>query len=140
MSEHQIIGPSPQALRLLLDGSHEFTEPARVLSDLKAADTVTVPPGSPHSIAQILAHMHFWQQFMLGLTRQDSPIYPKTEDEGWPTVTAEQWFELRSNFLAGLDTLKSLTFDEAMLAREYKPNVTVGYLICDAASGQTHED
>lgn len=133
MREQQIIGPSPPAVRLLLDGSNEFTGPVRVLSDLKAADVSVLPEGSPHSIAQILAHMHFWQRFMLGLMRQESPAYPKTEEDGWPEVAAEQWPELVADFLADLDTLKSLTFDEAILAREYKPNVTVGYLICDAA-------
>ena len=133
MNEQRMIGPSPKALRLLLDGSNEFTEPVRVLSDLTAANALAMPQGSPHSIAQILAHMHFWQQFMIALMRQESPAYPQTEADGWPSIEAEQWPELVANFLADLERLKSFTLDEVILEREYKPDVTVGYLICDAA-------
>ena len=133
MSEALVRGPSPQALRQLLEGSNEFTPPKLLLVDLSAKDAIKVLPNAPHSIAQIVAHMHFWQNFMIELIQGKSPVYPANEETGWPPVTVEQWPQLQTDFLAGLDFLQRLTYDEAALTREYKPGTTVGYLICDAA-------
>lgn len=132
MSE-AVTGPSSQALRQLLEGSNEFTPPRQLLLDLSAEEATKIPPNVPHSIAQIVAHMHFWQDFMLDLMQEKSPRYPASEEAGWPEVSADQWLQVRTDFLAGLDELQQLTYDEKALAREYKPGTTVGYLICDAA-------
>jgi hypothetical protein len=128
-----LTGPSPAALRLLLVGSNEFTEPARVLHDLDAAAAFTTTSGAPHCIGHILSHMLFWQRFMLGLMRQESPAYPSSEAAGWPEITPDAWPATVAAFLNDLATLQALTQDEAALNREYKPGATVGYLMCDAA-------
>lgn len=133
MSEHFVSGPSPQALRQLLEGSNEFTPPWPLLSDLSAETALETLPNVPHSIAQIVAHMNFWQSFMIELMQEKSPGYPATEEAGWPLVSPEEWPQLRIDFLAGLDYLRQLTFDETALIRQYKPGTTVAYLICDAA-------
>ena len=53
---------SPDAVAELLRGGGEFVEPGKILEDLGETHAVAVPPGSPHSIAQIVTHMYYWQQ------------------------------------------------------------------------------
>ena len=128
-----VTGLSSQALRQLLEGSNEFTPPRQLLLDLSEEEATEIPANVPHSLAQIVAHMHFWQSFMIDLMQGNSPVYPATEEAGWPEVLADQWPQLRTDFLAGLDELKQLTNDEKALTQEYKAGATVGYLIGDAA-------
>jgi hypothetical protein len=60
MSAHVYI-TSAAGVREMLRGGGEFVEPAEILSDLTEAQALTVPAGSPHSIAQIVSHMQFYQ-------------------------------------------------------------------------------
>ena len=52
---------SPAAVREMLTGGGEFVPPHRLLGDLTEEQALTVPPGSPYSIAVLVAHVSYWQ-------------------------------------------------------------------------------
>jgi hypothetical protein len=53
---------SAAGVKELLAGDGHYAPPARLLEDLTEAQAVTVPPGAPYSIAQIVTHMEWCQQ------------------------------------------------------------------------------
>ena len=59
--------------------------------------------GAPHSIAQIVAHMTFWQELFAARCEGVAEAMPATAASGWPDVAAGSWPAQRDRFLAGLD-------------------------------------
>lgn len=53
----------------LLSGEGGFHGPAIVLNGLSAEQAVAKPDGLPHSIAEIVAHMCYWQEWFNGCAR-----------------------------------------------------------------------
>jgi len=49
----------------LLRGAHAYLSPTAALGGLSAAHAASQPMGVPHSIAEIVAHMAFWQEWFL---------------------------------------------------------------------------
>ena len=105
MTEHHqpapLLGPSPEALELLLDEGSPFTPPSRILSGLSAQEACRAVAGQPHTIAEIVAHLHFWQTYTLALARGELAAPPTHAAEGWPAAPPDDWERLRRAFLAG---------------------------------------
>jgi uncharacterized damage-inducible protein DinB len=83
--------------------------PARILSDLGEDDAGRRAGVGLHSIAEVVAHMLFWQEwFMARCEGKPVPMASKAAD-GWPSVPAGSWPTLRARFLTGAETLAGLS-------------------------------
>ncbi len=94
---------SHDAVGEMLTGGGEFLSPQSLLGDLTEAQALAVPPGSLYSIAQVVAHMHYWQERGIALARGANPPRPEHLDDTFPPPQAGEWNALRAAFLAGLD-------------------------------------
>jgi hypothetical protein len=102
---------SPEAVKELLDGDGHYVPPARLLEDLTGQQAVTVPPGAPYSIAQVLSHMHFCQQEELaGLGCAVELPFPRPAhlDDTFAPIPPGGWPARVADFLAGLEACKKL--------------------------------
>lgn len=86
----------------------------RALEGLGAEDAGRAPPGLPHSVAQIVAHVAFWQDFVLDAAGGGAPVRPEHAAGGWPEPG--DWETLRVRLLAGQGRLRSLARDPAFPA------------------------
>ena len=89
--------------REILTETVSFIPPARALEALTTEDAERTVPGAPHSIAQIVAHMTFWQELFAARCEGVAAPMPGAAALGWPDVAAGSWPVLRDRFLAGLD-------------------------------------
>ena len=140
MSE-TIEGPSSRGLELLLsDDGMEFTPFSRALNGIDGELATSRPGGSPHSIAQVLGHMRFWQSRLLGLIADGEPRPVAHAQEGWPQVSAEEWPQLVSSYLEGLEELRRVARDADLLERrlvEGREN-SVSYAIASHFAHEAH--
>jgi len=121
-----LAGPPSHALERLLDEGSAFVPPSRAFRDLSAEVACRRVDGSPHSIAEIVAHMRFWQAYTLGLARGEQPSVPVHAADGWPAADADAWDTLCQTFLDGLAETKRLA-REGDLSRLVRGNETLGY-------------
>lgn len=82
----------------LFHGAHAHLAAPAALAGLSTADADRRPSGSPHSIAEIVAHMTFWQTWFLD--RCDGQATPMVAPaaRGWPAVAAGEWNAVRDQF------------------------------------------
>lgn len=88
----------------------------RALEGLRAEDAVRVPAGLPHSVAQVVAHVQFWQAYLRLVTGGQNPVDVSGAAEGWPAVRAPEWEALKSAFFEDLAALSALAADPAFTA------------------------
>jgi len=124
--------PSPLTggvLANMLLGEDEFIEPMSILRDLTPSQAVGKPSENFESIAQIVAHMCFWQNYSLNIVRGEHAHYPSNQAEKeatWKIVTEDEWQEVVNDFLSGLDAFMALTEDDSEISRPLKDDETVG--------------
>jgi uncharacterized damage-inducible protein DinB len=92
-------------VRHLLVDTHTHLPPAATLAGLTATDAARRVGGVPHSIAEIVAHMAFWQDWFRRRAEGDAEPMAATAALGWPSVAETAWPEVRDGFLAGLEAL-----------------------------------
>lgn len=97
--------------RELLIETTPFMAPARALEGLSSADAEARPPGSPHSIAETVAHMAFWQRWFGLRARGEGGPMAEHAAEGWPAVSSGEWPSVRDRFLDELERLATLAAD-----------------------------
>jgi uncharacterized damage-inducible protein DinB len=93
-----------------------YLAPARAIEGLTSEQAERQVPGANHSIAEILAHLTFWQDWFC--QRCDGVAAPMVAQaaQGWPVVAPGSWPEIRQRFLTGLD--RAASFDRAGRADE----------------------
>ncbi|WP_424950941.1 DinB family protein [Deinococcus sp.] len=119
-------GPPPHALERLLDEGSAFVPPSRALEGLDAALACHRLEGAPHTVAEIVAHLRFWQMYTLRLARGEHADSPEHAAGGWPGVEADGWDALRRAFLDGLAETKRVAREED-LSRVVRGRETLGY-------------
>jgi DinB superfamily len=91
----------------------------RALDGLSAAQATLIPAGLPHSVADIVAHVQFWQQYLLDVCRGEDPDWVNSAAEGWPGLVSddsgERWEVLKLRFLRDMDALADYAQDEAFM-------------------------
>ncbi|HEX7003357.1 MAG TPA: DinB family protein [Trueperaceae bacterium] len=140
MSEPLAGPPSATLERLISDEGMEFTPFSRALNGIAWPVASARPGGSPHSIADILGHMRFWQRRLLGLTADGEPRPVGHAEEGWPHVEEAQWNGLVDSYLAGLAELRAVAGDPALLARRVVEgrDTSVGYQLTSHFAHEAH--
>jgi uncharacterized damage-inducible protein DinB len=63
---------------------------------------------APHSIAEIVSHLSFWQEWFIRRCQGADVPMVASAALGWPTVAAGSWPQIKERFCAGLDTLVGL--------------------------------
>ncbi len=116
MSNEVITPASPKFVEGMVEDWSSFVPASRALDDLRPEQAVTKLEGWPHSIAEIVAHMLFWQRhdFATIETGSEPEVAP---GESWPTVTEDDWPRLKDDFLAALAQSKAMARDPGELVR-----------------------
>jgi uncharacterized damage-inducible protein DinB len=91
--------------RQLLVDTHPHLPPAATLSSITPADALRRVAGLPHSIADIVAHMAYWQEWFTARCEGRAVPMAASAAEGWPAVGGDAWPMLADRFVAGLDRL-----------------------------------
>jgi uncharacterized damage-inducible protein DinB len=89
-------------LRELLKDTFAYIQPAATISDLTPDDAVRRLDGAPHSIAEIVGHLTFWQDWFLARCAGDPRPMAASAADGWRPVADSEWIGLRDRFLRGL--------------------------------------
>ena len=109
--------------RELLVDTFVHIPPARAVESLTSGDAERRVSGASHSIAEIVAHLIFWQSWFA--QRIDGVHEPMVQRAalGWPAVAAGSWNDLQASYLAGLERLASIGDDGARLDRRLDPAI-----------------
>src|SRR5688500_19676596 len=98
-------------LKELLRDTFAYIQPGAAIDGLTDADAKRRLPGAPHSIAEIVAHLTFWQDWLLArCAGENRPMVARAAD-GWPDVSTVDWRDIQSKFLMGLDAAVALSAD-----------------------------
>jgi uncharacterized damage-inducible protein DinB len=106
--------------RLLLQNA-AFTPPSRIVSAIPESARTLRIPNVPHSIAEELWHIVFWQDHFLRCARQEDLAYPQRAQQGWrrlDSVSDSEWKELVARFETGLNNAADMA-GEMRLAERY---------------------
>jgi uncharacterized damage-inducible protein DinB len=120
-------------LREFLTSPIAYLAPDKATDGLSAADAERKSAGE-HSIAEIVAHAAFWQDwFYQRCTGQGEPMI-STAASGWPVVAPGSWPGVRARFLDRLQALAALADGDvnAPLAPPIEFPPLAGYTLNDA--------
>jgi len=81
---------------------------ARALEGLSITDAEQHTTGLAHSIAEIVAHMSFWQDWFCDRCAGSATPIAATAALGWPDVSTGSWPSLHARFLSGLERAAAL--------------------------------
>lgn len=109
--------------RELLVETFVHIPPARALEGLAADDAERRVAGANHSVAEIVAHLTFWQTWFT--QRIDGVHEPMAASAalGWPAVAPGSWNELQARYVAGLERLVAIGEDASRLDRALDPPI-----------------
>jgi uncharacterized damage-inducible protein DinB len=94
---------------------------ADVLDGLTAEQAHVKPHGLPHSIAEIVAHMGFWQEWFNACASVGFGGLPEHAVDGWPTVPADGWDAVRARFLRTIEEAKRIATESDSLGQPLLP-------------------
>lgn len=85
----------------------------RALEGLSSEQATQKPEHLPHSVAEIVAHIQFWQSFLIRAIKGQMVSMPKHAAEGWPAIA--DWETLKAEFVRDSEALRSHTRDAAFV-------------------------
>jgi uncharacterized damage-inducible protein DinB len=94
--------------RDLLIDTHAYMSPPGVLEGLSVEDAERRVSGAPHSIAEIVEHLDFWQSWFCRRCEGIDELPAASAALGWPAPNPGSWPEIRERFLAGLERSAAL--------------------------------
>ncbi len=107
----------------LIRDTFAYIQPATTISDLEADDAVRRVDGLSHSVADLVAHLAFWQDWFLArCAGKDVPMAASAAD-GWPATSAEEWPAIRDRFIRGLDEAVALSAQSSRLDEPVTPAI-----------------
>lgn len=122
----------------LFRGGQAFVGVEASLSGLTDEQALAHTPGLPHSVAQLVAHVNWWNRWMLEIIEMGAAQpYPKHAADTWPDVPAGDWARVRSDFyelLARIDPHAA----RPDLANPVNHEETIGELLADMALHTAH--
>ena len=81
-------------LTSILNGEGTYLGPAAALEGLSEEHVHAKPHGLPHSIAEIVAHMCYWQGWFNACAETGFTGVPEHAPEGWPAPSNGGWAAL----------------------------------------------
>lgn len=114
--------PPAGLLKEIIPGGGGFVGPDNLLEGLTPEQATTVPKGLPHSLAGIVAHAHFWQNWVYQIILGNTPQPVPNAKVGWPEVGPEGWEKLKGEFEEGLEAFLALTSKPQTLSQPLIPS------------------
>jgi uncharacterized damage-inducible protein DinB len=105
----------PNLLTSLLSGEGVHLEPGAVLDGLTADQAHAKPHGLPHSIAEIVAHMCYWQEWFNNCAVVGFTGIAEHAVDGWPAVPPDGWDALRTRYLDAVEEAKRIAAESNAL-------------------------
>jgi len=88
---------------------------------LTAEQALAKPHNLPHSIAEIVAHMCFWQEWFNGCAMNGFTGIVKHAAVGWPAVSSDGWDALRTRFLRAIEEAKRIVAESDLPGESVLP-------------------
>lgn len=110
-------------VRELLVDTFTYIPPAKALEHLSADDAERRVEGATHSVAEIVAHLAFWQEWFCARCEGVAEPMIAAAAQGWPEVANGSWPALQSRFLAGLERATALGSPPARLDEPVLPAI-----------------
>src|SRR5262245_16549419 len=85
----------PRLLVSVLSGESVHLDPAAILDGLTVEHAHAKPYGLPHSIAELVAHIHYWQAWFNACATVGFTGIAAHAVDGWPAVPPDEWDALR---------------------------------------------
>ena len=111
----------PSVLLGALGGEGVYLGPAAVLDGLTVEQAHAKPSGLPHSIAEIVAHLCYWQEWFNGCAEAGFTGLPEHAADGWPAVPGDEWDAVRARYLASIEEAKRIAFASGSLSEALLP-------------------
>jgi uncharacterized damage-inducible protein DinB len=92
----------------LLSGEGDFRGPAAVLDGLTAEQALAKPYSLPHSIAEIVAHMCYWQEWFNSCAVAGFTGIAEHAAVGWPAVSSGGWNAWQTRYLNAIEEAKRI--------------------------------
>lgn len=128
--------------RELLIDTFPHIPPARALEDLGADEAERRLPGATHSVADIVAHLAFWQEWFGDRCAGIATPMVTSAADGWPNVALGSWPSIRTRFLAGLERIAGAEDPDRRIAPaiEFPPlgHYSVGDALVHVAQHNAH--
>ena len=109
-------------LTSVLAGENVHLDPASILDGLTDAEAHTKPHGLPYSIADLVAHMCFWQEWFNNCLMSGFTGIPKHSVDGWPAAPAGGWEALRQRYVRSIDEAKRIAAESDSLTDALLPS------------------
>jgi uncharacterized damage-inducible protein DinB len=128
--------------RELLIDTYSQIPPARALEDLESHEAERRLPGATHSVAEIVSHLAFWQEWFFDRCGGVATPLIASAADGWPSVAPGSWPAIRTRFLEGLDRIAVIPDPDRAVAPaiEFPPlaHYSVGDAIVHVAQHNAH--
>ena len=98
----------------VLTGEGVHLEPAAILDGLTGEQAHTRAPGLPYSIAQLVAHVCFWQEWFNACIVSGFTGIPQRSVDGWPVVDPDGWDALRERCIRAVDEARRLASESPL--------------------------
>ena len=109
-------------LASVLAGESLHLEPAAILDGLTDAQAHARPHGLPYSIADLVSHLCFWQEWFNACLVSGFGGIPKHSVDGWPAAPAGGWDALRARYIRSVDEAKRISRESDSLAAPLLPS------------------
>jgi uncharacterized damage-inducible protein DinB len=111
-----------------------------MLDGLSAEQAHAKPHGLPHSIAEIVAHMCYWQDWFNACAVAGFTGIAEHAADGWPAVPADGWDALRLRYLRSIEEAQRIVAElESLGDPILPPDVHIPVLARDSrGSGILH--
>jgi uncharacterized damage-inducible protein DinB len=114
-------------LHSVLRGAHAYSPADAALAGLTDAQARERPVNGDHSIAEIVAHMAFWQQWFLDRCDGRHVPAPPRAELGWPPI-AGSWDAILARFHSGFSRAVALSDDDTRRTQRVDPPIEFGPL------------
>jgi hypothetical protein len=105
----------------VLSGEGVSLGAAAVLDGLTADQAQAKPHGLPHSIAEIVAHMCYWQEWFNGCAVAGFTGIAEHAADGWPAVPPDGWEATRTRYLHSVEAAKRIAAESDSLGDPLLP-------------------
>jgi uncharacterized damage-inducible protein DinB len=95
--------------------------PGAILDGLTAEQALAKPHNLPHSIAEIVAHICYWQVWFNGCAVAGFTGIAEHAVDGWPPVPADGWDALRTRYLRSIEEAQRIAAESDSLADPLLP-------------------
>src|SRR5262249_6605042 len=95
--------------------------PGAILDGLTAEQALAKPHNLPHSIAEIVAHICYWQEWFNGCAVAGFTGIAEHAADGWPPVHADGWDALRTRYLHSIEEAQRIAAESDSLGDPLLP-------------------